>query len=209
MACAEAPVEAPPPSKEEALALVESAPAAPPPPPAPEPSDALVPIEITWEGVGPYYQGLFQDQAKLTALSEGLAPWLNGPVQLFIRYDSENFIGHILVRVPPDALRAPVRLTEASVMLSDLSPITTALATYRNDLAGAYDVRIQSFVVGLDFYRGPVHCRVVPAGEPPPDGTRVSPCPLINGAEVCGTASADGVRFDTDTVGKLTRCLEG
>lgn len=178
------------------------------PPPLPPPPDAeLVAIEITWEGVGAYYKGFFQDQAKLTRLSEDLAPWLEGPVQLFIRYDSENFIGHILIQVPPGALRAPPRVSDEGLMLSDLAGVTTALATYRNALAASYDVRLQSFVIGVDFYRGPVHCRVSSAGDPPHDGTRVSPCPMVNGAETCGRVGPGGVVFADEAQKKLEGCL--
>jgi hypothetical protein len=180
----------------------------PAPPEAPASGDELVPIEITWDGISHLYKSFFQNQEALTALSEDLAPWLDGPVQLFIRYDSEEFIGHILIRVPPDALRAPPRKTDELLRVSDLAPITTALATYRNSLSGQYDVRLSSFVIGVDFYRGPVHCRIGPAGEPPPDGTRVSPCPVVNGAETCGTPTSEGVRFAADALDKLASCLD-
>ncbi len=141
MACLDEPTEAPDLTRQEAEQALTISPPTPPPEP-PTPNAELVAIEITWDGVGALYKAFFQDQKRITQLSKDLAPWLEEPVQLFIHYDSEDFLGQIVVRVPPDGLRIQPRfdpssgsLPEGQVMLSDLAPITTALATYRSGLS--------------------------------------------------------------------------
>lgn len=166
-------------------------------------------MEITWDGIGPLHKGYFQEREALTRLSQDLSPWLTETVQLHVRYDSEEFIGHILIQVPPDQLRSPPSVVEGLFQLSALAPLTTALGTYRDDLAARFDFRIANFEIGLDFYRGPVHCRIGAAGAPPPDGTVVSPCIDINSEEQCGRPSEmGGVRFDGKPADQLGACLK-
>ena len=198
-----------PPTKEEALAALEATPeaGAPPPVEAPEGGDELVPVEITWDGIGPLHKGYFQDREAMTRLSADLAPWLSETVQLHIRYDSDEFVGEILVRVPPEQLRRRPSVEGSWIELPALAPLPTALATYRDDLAARFDFRIASFHIGLDFYRGPTHCRFGAAGTPPPDGTQVSPCVLVNSEEVCGLPEAGGVRFTEKPAAQLSGCL--
>lgn len=200
------------PTREQAEAALEALDAQGPavvtaPPPKGDATAELVPVEIVWEGIGPLYKGFFSDRDALTQLSRDLAPWLTDTVQLKVSYNSQDFVGGIRVLVPPGALVQLPRQTDGAVLLQDLAPITQALATYRDDLGGRYDVRIQSFHIGLDFYRGPVLCRIGVAGTPPPDGTLVSPCVEINGEEVCGTPGPSGVTFGADAQAKLDTCL--
>ncbi|MCB9760939.1 MAG: hypothetical protein H6739_13960 [Alphaproteobacteria bacterium] len=175
----------------------------------PEPTERrIVPIEIIWDGIGPLYKNFFSNQAALTELSYGLEPHLNGPVQLKIRYDSQEFVGGIRVQVPPDGLKAPLRMDDGAVDLAALAPITTAMATYRDAIAGNYDVRVQSFHIGLDFFRGPVYCGVGIGGGHPPDGTVVSPCLSVNGNEVCGTLEGGLVRYPKEEWKRIRGCFE-
>jgi len=176
--------------------------------PPPEADAELVPVEITWDGIGPLHKGYFQDREAMTRLSQDLAPWLTETVQLHIRYDSEEFVGHLLIRVPPEQLRRPPKTGEL-FELAALAPLTTALATYRDDLASRFDFRIASFHIGLEFFRGPTHCQVAAAGSFPPDGTQVSPCVLVNSEERCGLPEAGGVRFPERDADPIRSCLEG
>ena len=195
-----------PPTRQEALAALEVQPA-PAPIEAPEAPEELVPVEITWDGIGPLHKGYFQDREAMTQLSGDLAPWLSETVQLHIRYDSEEFIGDIVIRIPPGELRTLPAVEGGRVELAPLAPLTTALGTYRDALAARFDLRIASFRIGLETYRGPTHCRFGAAGTHPPDGTVVSPCVLINGIEHCGLPEAGGVRFDTTPADQLEVCL--
>lgn len=190
------------------MAALERLPPAELPEPQPLPEgQELVPVEITWDNVGPLYKGFFSDREAMTALSETLAPWFNDTVQMHVRWDQENFLGTISIRVPPKALRQPLSVDGGVVDLQLLAPLTAALATYRDSLSAQFDVRIQSFRIYVDFFRKSVHCRVGPEGKPPPDGTRVSPCIELNGQEACGLPEASGVRFDAEAAGKLQTCF--
>lgn len=186
--------------------MLSQAPAEPAPPPPPVEGAELVPVEIVWEGIGALYKSYFSDQKAITALSVALAPYFSETVQLTISFDSEKHLGRIRILVPPGALRTPPKASPAD--LQALSPLLVALAVYRDDLSSRYDIRIQSFHIGLDFFRGPVHCRVSAAGEPPPDGRLVDPCVLVNGQKQCGTPGPQGVAFVGETAAQVERCLE-
>lgn len=191
----------------EAAAISQTAPAEPEAPPA---ADAeLVPIEIKWEGVGDLYKQFFQDQPALTELSRRLAPYVEGPVQLRIHYDAEEFIGGIRVVVPPGGWVKPPSARAGVVDLQSVAPVTAALATYRDAIAASYDLRVQSlFSIGVDLFRGARLCELEPVGEPPPDGRTVSPCPVVNGEAICGTPEAGGVRFSDEAWGKVSGCFK-
>jgi len=205
-ACGERPAEGP--SREEAeAALLAGAVEAPPPAPPLE-DGALVQVEVTWSGVGELYRQFFTDQEAMTALSRRLAPHVAEPAQLRIHYDSERFTGGIRMVVPPGGWVAAPTAEGGAVDLQALAPVTTALAVYRDDLASRYDLRIQSlFSIGVDLYRGPVHCAVGPAGDPPPDGRTVSPCVEVNGQEVCGMPAAGRVAFQPSDWKRLAACF--
>lgn len=179
---------------------------APEAPPAVE-GAALVPVEITWEGVGPLHQSYFSDREAMTALSVALAPYLAGPVQLFIRYDNKTFLGQIRVRVPPGGLLRPPAESGGAIDLASLAPITTALASYRRAIAARFDVRVDGFAVGIELYRGPASCVVSVGGPPPPDGRVVSPCVSVNGVDHCGAPSGVGVTFPAESLTKVADCF--
>lgn len=195
------------PTQAEAEAAAEAVIPAPETPPPPD-SAELVPVEITWKGVGDLYKTFFQDQAALTELSRRLAPHLAPPAQLTIRYDDENFVGGIRLTVPPDGWRTPIKTGKNTVDLQALAPVTVALATYQAAIASSYDLRVQSlFSAGIDLYRGARLCEISALGEPP-DGRTVSPCVRLNGAEVCGLPGDGGVVFADADWAKLSGCFD-
>ena len=199
--------EAPAPTKDEALALLPEAPAEPPrdePLPAGDP----VELEITWDGIGRLYKSFFQDREAVTELATRLGPYVKAPAQVLIRYDSEDFVGDIRLRVPPDGLVAAPREQDGVVALSDLVPIMRALAVYRDSVAGRFDIRVQSFRIGIEGFRGPRHCLAVPAGQPPPDGRTISPCVAVNGRDVCGRPEGELTRFTAADLEEVAGCWE-
>lgn len=175
---------------------------------APKSADGaeLVPIEIIWEGIGALHKSYFSEQEGVTALSVALAPYIQGTVQLKIFFNQEEHLGKIRIQLPPGSL---INLVPGSpAQLQQLAPITAALAVYRDHVANRFDLRVQSFHIGLDFFRGPVHCGFVAGGDPPPDGRLISPCVLVNGQEQCGLPTAAGVVFQADAGKKIERCLQ-
>ncbi len=167
----------------------------------------LVPIEIQWEGIGALYKSYFSEQEGVTALSVALAPYIQGTVQLKVYFNQEEHLGKIRIQLPPGSL---INLVPASpaVQLQQLAPITTALAAYRDHVASRFDLRVQSFHIGLDFFRGPVHCGIQVGGDRPPDGRLISPCVLVNGQEECGQPTPEGVVFQVEPSKKMARCLQ-
>lgn len=176
------------------------------PPPARAVEGAeLAPIEIVWEGIGALHKSYFSEQEGVTALSVALAPYLQGTVQLKVFFDQENHLGKIRILIPPGALRSVPQGQPAD--LQALAPLTVALARYRDHVGNSFDLRVLSFHIGLDFFRGPVHCGLEVAGDPPPDGRIISPCVLINGVEQCGTPGPQGTRFEGAAAEQVERCL--
>lgn|GEM_PF-1496621 len=210
-----APVEAPPePDKATAMAAAEAqaaraeAEAAATPAAVPEKRTGVAPqVLLVWDNVGDLYQSFFSHREPVTTLSEDLTGYANGPVNVHIRWDQENFLGTIRLRILPDTLLSPDLGTGNTVPLQALAPLTTALATYRADVASRFDVRVASFKVALESFSGARHCVFPIAGKPPPDGRVVSPCIQLNGQERCGTPGPAGVEFAPNIAEDIRACL--
>jgi hypothetical protein len=187
---------------------------------APLPAPALVPVEdgavvselaqvvLVWEGISALYKSFFSDPEAVTELAEGLGPHLGSPVDVIIRYNTEDSVGDIIIQLRPDQLREQVPVSGDTIQLQALAPITTAMATYRSSMAARFDVRVESFRVSVESYRGARVCQLTPAGRPPPDGRLVSPCVTINGVEQCGQPSAEGVTFTPEVAAAVRACLD-
>lgn len=196
------------PTREQAEQAAEAlARTAPPPAPPPAASGAAVKVELTFQGVGHLHMGFFRDAQAVAGLGQALAGRLKDNAQVYVRYDQDEQYGLIHLKVPPGVMTTPPTVDGERVDLAALAPLTTALSSYRSELASRFDVRIQNFDVGLDFFQGSTHCLVVPGGPMPPDGSIVSPCVRIGDAEVCGTPEPGGVRFAPDVAKKLRDCL--
>ena len=164
--------------------------------------------ELKWEGVGNLHKSFFTDPAVIEQLSADLTGEIRSPAPIAIRYDSKGFVGQIRLQIDPGALQRPVRAVGDTVQLQDLAPLTAALARYRSAVAGRFDLRVESFHVGLESVRPGRACVFRVAGKPPPDGRLVSPCVEINGQERCGTPTPSGTRFSPDAAGDVRACLD-
>lgn len=169
---------------------------------------APVAVVLVWQGVGNLHKGFFSDPRLTTGLSADLAGTLQPPANVYVRYDSKEFVGSVRVQLLPGTLRLPVRSSGDNVQLSDLAPITRALSSYRSAVANAYDVRVDSFAVGIESFRGTHACIFGVAGTPPPDGSVVSPCVQVDGVQRCGQPGAEGVRFEPDVARIIQSCLD-
>ena len=167
-----------------------------------------VQVVLVWDGIGPLHKSFFSDQEAVTELATDLAGHLKPPADVHVRYDSQEMLGDIQLRLAPDALVSPVAATQERVNLQALVPITTALASYRSNVAARFDFRVESFRVGIESYRGHRICQLSLAGTPPPDGTLISPCVTINGQQHCGEAAAEGVTFSQEAAAHLRACLD-
>lgn len=191
------------PDREQALAAAEQLVSRAPATPARE--GAPVVVEVTWEGIGKLHKGYFSTPDLVADVSDDLRGHLaTSPAQVRVGWDEAANTGWVRLVVPPGALATPPGEAHGRVDLQALAPLTRALASWRDGVASRYDLRVQSFGIGVDFYRGALHCRVGVAGTPPPDGSVVSPCVQVNGAEVCGVPGGAGVAF-TDP--RVADCL--
>ena len=161
-----------------------------------------------WEGISGLYKGFFSDRDAVTELAEGLGPWLESPVDVTIRYNAEDSVGDILVKLRPGQLRQPVSVDGDTIDLQGLAPVTVALAAYRSSIASRFDFRVESFRVSLESYRGARVCQLTLAGAPPPDGRLISPCVQINGQGICGQPTQEGVVFPSQSAADLAVCLD-
>lgn len=171
-------------------------------------SAAPVQVVLVWQGISNLHKGFFSDPQATSDLSVGLAGTVDAPANVYVRYDSKDFTGSVRLQLRPDTLRLPVRHQGEVVALSDLAPVTRALAAYRNDIAGRYDLRLQSFTVGIESFRGADACVFGVAGTPPPDGSVVSPCVVVAGQQQCGQPEAEGVRFTPEVARAIRGCLD-
>jgi len=169
---------------------------------------APVQVVLVWEGIGNLHKGFFSDPVATTALSTDLAGTVQAPANIYVRYDSKAFVGSVRLQLRPDTLRLAVHSQDDLVDLQGLAPITQALASYRSDVAARFDVRIQSFSVGIESFRGATGCLFGVGGAPPPDGRLVSPCVEVNGQEHCGEPTLQGVRFPPEVARAVRTCLD-
>jgi hypothetical protein len=166
-----------------------------------------VQVVLVWEGVAALHKGFFAEASIVQQLGRDLAGHVKPPVNVYISFDSNRHIGRILVRLLPGTGIDLWRAEKGMVDLTALSPVFQALSRYRASVAGRFDTRVNAFRVGLDSYRGVNHCRFVPAGTPPPDGTVVDRCVQLNGSEHCGEGEGEALIFAQESRGRIEACL--
>ncbi|NOY26199.1 MAG: hypothetical protein GXP62_10045 [Oligoflexia bacterium] len=165
-------------------------------------------VVLVWQGISSLHKSFFSNSQATTALSLGLAGTVQGPANIYVRYDSVEFLGTIRLQLRPGTLRLVVRHDGDLIRLSDLAPVTRALAAYRSAVASHYDIRVESFRVGIESFRGPTSCIFGVAGTPPPDGSLLSPCVQVDGVEHCGRPEVGGIRFEPAVARAVRRCLD-
>ena len=172
----------------------------------PAPLESLGPVEVVlaWSGIGGLHRSYFSDSQAVEGLASSLGEGLQGgTVVVEIGWDQEKHRGTIQAQLGPSNLRGGLELPQGGVALGRLVPVTQALARYRDDVAGRYDIRVLSF--HLEVQLGGA-CEVRAVGEHPPDGNEVSPCVHVGAEEFCGTQVTGGVQFQSDNA-SIQRCF--
>jgi len=167
----------------------------------------VAPVVLVWTGIGDLHKGFFTTEDILARLASDLHPHLSTAAQVHIRFDSRGHTGWIQLQLKPESLRPKVEGPDGLVHLQAMAPITTALARFRDAVAGRYDMRVGSFHVGIEANHGMVRCVFGVTGTPPPDGRQVSQCVTVNGTEHCGVAQEYGLRFDAGVAATIRQCL--
>ena len=172
------------------------------------PSDGeAVQVVLVWEGVASLHKGFFSESDFVEQLGKDLAGHVKPPVNVYISFDSNRHIGRILVRLLPETGVGLWQGSESEVRLSSISPVLQALARYRSSVAQRFDTRVNAFRVGVESFRGAQHCRFGAAGLPPPDGTVVDRCVLLNGQDTCGVGEGSMLTFEPKAAEQIKNCL--
>lgn len=151
-------------------------------------------MELDFEGVGPLYQGFFGTESALEDLQVALAGCVAGSAHVRVTYDTPKSLGRILLVATPEDLTCRATASGDGFEVTELTPITAALARYRDTIASAFDIRVASFRVGLRLLGGGLHlCDLVAGGQQPPDGSTFSPCYALAGNDTCDGRLRDGV----------------
>lgn len=196
-------------AKQPASADASPPPVAPPAPKAPAADGAPAAAKIEFQGISSLYRTFFADPALQTPLTGALAGKVAGTPSLFVSYDEVAVRGHITLRLQASDLLLPVRGDGARIVVQDLAPILVALDDYRQGLGARYDLRLLNFHIGIELHGGGRTCLFGPAGDPPPDGSVVSPCVDVGGEHACGQPSEQGVSFDPGVGAAILACLRG
>lgn len=144
-------------------------------------------IRVTpeWTSISKLYRGFFSDPEALTQLGSDLGICLSQGVSLLIAYDTPKRQGRLTLSIPSRALRCMPRLTARAFDLSTLTPVSRALAQYRDRVSEKYDIRIASFEISVLLLGTGGTCQLVPMGDYPPSGTIFGPCIGVGGTH-CG-----------------------
>jgi hypothetical protein len=144
-------------------------------------------IRVTpeWTSISKIYRGFFSDPEALTQLGSDLGVCLSQGVSLLIAYDTPKRQGRLTLSIPSRALTCMPRLTARAFDLSTLTPVSRALAQYRNRLSEKYDIRIASFETSVLLLGTGGACQFVPMGDYPPSGRVFGPCIGVGGT-LCG-----------------------
>ena len=210
-ACGSTPQERFYPPVEQAKEAVVSAPVVRTTGPAPVVQASTgqpVPIVLVWEGVAPLHKGFFSEPEFVEQLGRDLSGFINPPVNVYVSFDSNRHIGRILVRLLPQTAVGLQRSVDGLIDITAISPVLQALARYRGSVAGRFDTRVEAFHVGIESFRGAQYCRFGAAGTPPPDGTVIDRCILLNGQEQCGDGPGNALRFTDAHRSQIENCLQ-
>lgn len=147
-------------------------------------SGGPVPVELQYEGVGELHQRWFGDQAIVTALAKELGPCMADRAVVRISWSEEERKGGIWLLLAGSQLVCRPKGGDP-VDLSPMTPLATALANYRDQVAGRFDFRVASFAVGVEVLQKTNLCRFQAGGQFPPDGSSFAPCIDMGGELRC------------------------
>lgn len=143
-----------------------------------------VDVDLAFSGVGTLYRGYFGMEAAVGALGVGLGPCLEDNARVVITYDDEERIGRIVLDTDPQSLSC-LATGAGGADVTAMTPVTRALAAYRDTIASSRDFRVASFRIGVTLRSGAKLCTAWAAGQYPPDGTTFSSCVTLAGVEKC------------------------
>lgn len=161
---------------------------------APPPGDGPVPVELQYVGVGDLHQRWFGDEAIVTDLAVALGPCIRERAVVRTTWDEAAKTGRIELLVEGRQLACRASGTDP-VDLAPFTPVTRALAAYRDAVASRFDFRVASFAVGVEVLQRTTLCRLTVGGQFPPDGSTFAQCVDLGGDVQCVEAADGTTRF--------------
>lgn len=158
-----------------------------------------VSIDIAYTSIGKLHRGYFENPELTSALSVAAKSCVDDTLGMVITYDEVERTGRVVVSMLHDRLKCRAKPTADGLDVSGLTPLSTALATYRNAVASKKDIRIYGFRTGIHVRDEAGTATLWVEGQDPIDGSTFSPCAEVDGLESC----APGKRLDGVTVVKL------
>ncbi len=159
-----------------------------------------VPLSIGFTGVGTLHRGFFTDQGLLTELSQGGAACTGQPLEVVVTYEERSRVGRVVGVIAREHLRCHAPAGQP-VDAAPLAPLLRAVASYRNGVGAAKDMRIYAFRAGLHVRDANGGITLWATGQEPNDGSTWSPCVYLDNREVCG----EGDRHEGTTSLKMDR----
>jgi hypothetical protein len=131
-----------------------------------------VSLKLTWQGLSSLHQGYFADGEATRVLAEELGEVVGRRVlKVQVGWDSEAQLGSIRLALAGNEV--PGLFVGNTLQTAALVPMTQALASYRDAVAGRFDLRVLSFRILVGVGK---RCEVQVEGAYPPDGTQLSAC---------------------------------
>lgn len=165
-------------------------------------------LVIQYEGVGPLYQGFFNDADAGDALARAAQACVGDTTYLYVSYDTTTRTGRLTLRVEPDVMTCRPAQVDGGWQTSPSFPLSRALAQYRDTLASAYDLRIAAFHVQVAVRSTRSMCTLRAEGTHPPDGNGYAACVLHGLEERCGVVGDGGLlAFESADAIALRMCF--
>lgn len=152
------------------------------------------PIPFRFANVSELYRRFFTAEEALPTLDAATAACLGDREawNVVVTWDEAAKTGRALLDVRADALLCKAEKQAGTIDLSPLVPLTQGFAAWRDALAGARDLRLYSFQVGLHVRDAFGGVTLWSQGQHPPDGTTFAPCLAVDGFLQCPPNEADG-----------------
>jgi hypothetical protein len=145
-------------------------------------------LELRFTHMSALHRRFFSDPELVMPLAAGVSACATGTVPVVVTYDEGTRKGYVVLDLSREALTCLPRQEGGHVDLAALAPLTRAVATYRNEVAGAKDIRVYGFDAGIFVRDGQGWVSLWAHGQEPADGSTFHPCVGLDGLKRCTAA---------------------
>ncbi len=141
-------------------------------------------VQLQFRQLSRLHRGYFSEPVAAQKLADDLAPCVSKEPAIDVWFDGEAHTGYIVMSSPFDTITClPKRTSDGGVDFSPVTPVTRAIADWRDTVAAEHDIRVAAFRIGI---RWPV-----PQGELIVWSSRISE---VNGSSFSGCVHLNGVQ---------------